>query len=208
MMEALVNAGGKGSRMSDRVTEKPMQLIGGIPVIKRVVDALSLSENIDRVLVSVSGNTKETEKYLRSEGIETIRTSGSDFVEDMHTSFKTMSGRFVMTVPSDMPLLMTHAIDSLYNFFDPDTMESAIAVVSEETIASIGISPSYSVNINGRRWVLSGLCIMDRIKTLDDVFLKETYMMTDAFELAVNVNTQNELELARKMIAHRSRSFL
>jgi adenosylcobinamide-phosphate guanylyltransferase len=181
-----------------------MQPIGGIPVIRRVIDALSSSENVDRVLVSVSGNTKETERYLRSEGFETISTSGNDFMDDLHKAFEVMNGRFVMTAPSDMPLLMRHAVDTFYNFFDPDTMESAIAVVSENTVRSVGISPSYSIDINGRKWVISGLCIMDRIKTLDDVFLNEAYMLTDMFELAVNVNTKEELELARKMVAHRS----
>ena len=201
-MEALINAGGKGSRMGECGTEKPVHLIGGIPVIKRVIDAISSSDKISRVLVSVSDNTKNTEKYLRSEGIETIRTSGTDFVNDIRMAFEVMNGRFVMTAPSDMPLLRKQAVDMLYDFFDPDTMESAIAVVGEDVVRSVGISPSYSVDINGRKWVLSGLCIMDRIKTLTvpgDVFIKETYMLTEMFELAVNVNTQAELELARKM---------
>jgi len=207
-MEALINAGGKGSRMGQCGIEKPMHLIGDVPVVKRVVDVLSSSSNIDRVLVSVSDNTKETEKYLRSQDIETIRTSGNDFMGDIHDAFEVMNGRFVMTAPSDMPLLTRQAVDMLYEFFDPDTMESAIAVAGEDLVRTMGISPSYSIDINGRKWVLSGLCIMDRIKTLDDVFLKESYMLTDMFELAVNVNTQNELELARKMVAHRSKSFL
>jgi len=208
-MESLIHAGGKGSRMGHCGVEKPMQEIGGIPVIKRVVDAISSSENVDRILVSVSDNTKGTEKYLRSEGIETVTTSGIDFMEDIHKVFETMNGRFVLTAPCDMPLLRREVVDMLYNFFDPDTMESAIAVVSEDIVRSVGIYPSYSVDIGGRRWVLSGLCIMDRIKTLDDVFLEEAYMQTDMFELAVNINTQEELELARKMIEYqRSNSSL
>jgi len=208
MMEALVHAGGKGSRMGQCGTEKPMHLIGDVPVVMRVVEALSSSSNIDRVLVSVSENTKETGKYLRSMGVETIETSGNDFMDDLHTAFNVMNHRFVMTLPSDMPLLRKEAIDALYQFFDPDVMESAIAVVDEDVVRSVGITPSYSIELNGRKRVLSGLCIMDRIKTLDDVFLKESYMLTDMFELAVNVNTQNELELARNMIVHRSRSSL
>jgi adenosylcobinamide-phosphate guanylyltransferase len=207
-MEALVLAGGKGSRMGRCGIEKPMHMIGDVPVVKRVVDVLSSSSNIDRVLVSVSGNTKETEKYLKAEGIETIRTSGNDFMGDLHAAFETMNNRFVMTAPSDMPLLSRQAVDMLYEFFDPDTMESAIAVAGEDLVRTVGISPSYSTEINGRRWVLSGLCIMDRVKTLNNVFLKEAYMLTDMFELAVNVNTPEELELARKMVAYRSKSFL
>jgi len=208
MMEALVHAGGKGTRMGQCGTEKPMHLIGGVPVIMRAVEALSASDNVDKILVSVSENTKETGRYLRSMGVETIETSGKDFMDDLHTAFEVMNGRFVMTLPSDMPLLRKEAIDALYHFFDPDSMESAIAVVDEDIVRSVGITPSYSVELNGRKRVLSGLCIMDRIKTLDDVFLKETYMLTDMFELAVNVNTQTELELARNMIAYRSKSSL
>jgi adenosylcobinamide-phosphate guanylyltransferase len=206
-MEALVYAGGKGSRMGGGV-EKPMLPIGGVPVVKRVVDAISSSSKIERVIVSVSENTKETEKYLMSEGIETIRTSGNDFMKDLHTALGSMNERFVMTAPCDIPLLTRQAVDMIYEFFDPDTMESAIAVVAEELVRSVGVKPSYSIDINGRKWVLSGLCIMDRIKTLDNVFLKEAYMQTDMFELAVNVNTQEELDLARKMVDHRSKSFL
>ncbi|MCL2607412.1 MAG: NTP transferase domain-containing protein [Methanomassiliicoccaceae archaeon] len=205
-MEALVNAGGKGTRMGQCGIEKPMHMIGGVPAVKRVTDALSSSDNISRVLVSVSGNTRETEKYLKSEGIETILTSGNDFVEDLHRSFEVMNGRFVMTSPSDIPLLRKQAVDALYNFFDPDSMESAIAVVDEEIVRSLGVTPSYSVDVGGRKWVLSGLCIMDRIKTLEDTFLKEAYMATGMFELVVNVNTQDELELARKMVEYQRSS--
>ncbi|MCL2712923.1 MAG: NTP transferase domain-containing protein [Methanomassiliicoccaceae archaeon] len=204
-MEALIHAGGRGSRMGQCGTEKPMLEIGGIPVIKRVVDAVASSSNVSRVIVSVSDNTMETEKFLVSEGVETIHTSGNDFVDDLHKAFEVMNNRYVMTAPCDVPLLNRQAVDMLYDFFDPDTMESAIAVVSEDMLRSIGSTPSYSIDINGRKWVLSGLCIMDRIRTLtlpNDVFIKETYMLTEMLELAVNVNTQNDLEFAKKMAKH------
>ena len=212
MMEALIHAGGRGSRMGQCGTEKPMLEIGGIPVIKRVVDAVASSSNVSRVIVSVSDNTMETEKFLVSEGVETIRTSGNDFVDDLHKAFEVMNDRYVMTAPCDIPLLNRQAVDMLYDFFDPDTMESAIAVVSEDMLRSIGSIPSYSIDINGRKWVLSGLCIMDRIKTLtlpNDVFIKETYMLTEMFELAVNVNTQKDLEFAKKIAEYQtSNNFL
>jgi GTP:adenosylcobinamide-phosphate guanylyltransferase len=78
-------------------------------------------------------------------------------------------------------------------------MESAVAVVDRGAVVSAGIVPSYTVGIGGGEWVISGLCIMDREKTLDGVFLKESYFMTDRPDLAVNVNTQRELELARRL---------
>ena len=53
-MQALVNAGGKGTRMGGCGIEKPMQMIGDRPTVCRVIDALMASKHIDRVLVSVS----------------------------------------------------------------------------------------------------------------------------------------------------------
>lgn len=196
-MEALINAGGKGTRMGFSGIEKPMQIIGGIPVIARIVGAVSTAKKISRVLVSVSSNTKDTKRYLEDHGIETIETSGDDFMNDLHTAFSVMSGKFVFTSPSDLPLLKNYTVDAFIRFFDEDSMESAIAVVDKETVVSTGIAPSYTIKIDDKEWVLSGLCIMDREKTLNDVYLNESYFMTDWPDLAVNVNTQHELDLAR-----------
>ena len=71
-MQALVNAGGKGSCMGKCGIEKPMQMVGDKHTVQRVVEALSASSHIDRLLVSVSDNTPETERFLNSIGVETI----------------------------------------------------------------------------------------------------------------------------------------
>lgn len=198
-MEALINAGGKGSRMGACGIEKPMQEIGGKPVVMRVAEALGASGHIDRVLVSVSDNTLRTESYLRDHGIETIRTSGESFMDDIHESFKVMNGRFVLTCPSDLPLLSTERIDSFIGHFDGTCMQSLIALVDRETVGRLGISPSYVFSCDSREWVLSGISIMDREATLGGEYLSESYFPTDYVEFAVNVNTQKDLLLARNM---------
>ena len=199
-MQALINAGGKGTRMGACGTEKPMQVIGGKPVIMRVVEALLSSDNIDDILVSVSDNTLETEKYLKEKGIRTIRTSGVDFVEDIHDSFKIMDGRFVLTCPSDLPLLSTSAIDGFIRDFDEKKMESLIALVECDVLQSMGIAPSYTVDRYGSKWVVSGITIMDREKTLKGEYLHESFYETQSREFAVNVNTQEELQRARRLV--------
>ena len=196
-MQALINAGGKGSRMGKCGVEKPMQVIGDKPTVQRVVEAISASSNIDRLIVSVSDNTPETERFLNSIGVETIRTSGESFMDDLHYAFRAMDGDYVLTCPSDLPLLTTDVVDLFIEYFQPGTMESAIAVVDEETVVRTGITPSYTREYNGRQWVLSGLCIMNRPMTLAGAYLKEYLFETDWVELSVNVNTLDELELAR-----------
>jgi adenosylcobinamide-phosphate guanylyltransferase len=204
-LEALINAGGKGTRMGHCGVEKPMQLVGGIPTVERVVNALSESKHIDRVLVSVSDNTMETEAYLESIGVETVRTSGESFMDDLHESFRILQGEYVLTCPSDLPLLRTDIVDGFIEFFEPGRMESAIAVIDEDTVRKVGITPSYTREHNGRNWVLSGICIMNRAWTLEGRYLEEFLYETSSEELAVNVNTKGELALAKLMAEDLSR---
>ena len=196
-MQALVNAGGKGTRMGKCGVEKPMHLVGDKHTVERVIDALSGSSHIDRVLVSVSDNTLETEQYLKSIGVETIRTSGESFMDDIHDAFRNMEGDYILTCPSDLPLLTTEVVDTFIEYFVPGTMQSAIAVVDEETVRRVGITPSYTRESGGRNWVLSGLCIMNREGTLRGDYLEEYLFETDWPELAVIMNTPKELDLAR-----------
>jgi len=197
-MEALINAGGKGTRMGACGIEKPMQVIGGRPTVGRVVDAMLNSTAIDRVLVSVSPNTVKTEEYLRDRGIEVIRTSGDDFMMDMRESFSVLSGDYVMVCPSDLPLLTPAKVDFCAYAFKP-SMQSMVIMVDAELVRSLGITPSYACDIEGREYVLSGVSVMDRKATIAGDYLDEFRLLTDLKELAVNVNTPGELELARKM---------
>ena len=196
-MQALINAGGKGTRMGRCGIEKPMQKVGDKPTIQRVVDALSASEHIDEVFVSVSDHTLETEEYLKGMGVRTIRTSGESFMDDLHTAFERMDGDYVLTCPSDLPLITTHVVDAFIEYFVPGTMQSAIAVIDEATVRGLGITPSYTRENRGFQWVLSGLCIMNRPRTLAGDYLEEFLFETNWPELAVNVNTPRELDLAR-----------
>ncbi len=197
-MEVLINAGGKGTRMGACGIEKPMQIIGGKPTVGRVVDAMLESKYVDRILVSVSPNTVKTEEYLIDRGIDVIRTSGEDFMMDMRESFKAMNGKYVMVCPSDVPLITSDRIDFCASRFEP-AMQSMVVMVSAELVRSLGIVPSYACEVEGKEYVLSGLSIMDREATIAGDYLGEFRLMADFKELAVNVNTPGELELARKM---------
>ena len=195
-VDALIMAGGKGTRMGSNAIEKPMQIVGGKPVVMRVVEAMQGCKNVDDILVSVSSNTPNTERFLQDMGVETICTSGNDFMEDMHAAFGMLNSEFIVTCPSDLPLIRSYTVDSFIEFFRPE-MESAIAVVDKNTVLNNGVTPSFTCDIDGCDWVLSGLCISDRVKTLMGKFLNESYMKTDWVDLAINVNTPHELALSR-----------
>ncbi len=194
--EALINAGGKGSRMMNGGIEKPMLAVGGRPTVMHVISALQGSKHITSILVSVSSNTPQTERYLNDMGIETVRTSGDSYMNDIHSALGTMSSDYVLTSPSDIPLLSSKAIDLIGEAFEPD-MQSMITVVDEEVVTRFGIVPSYTIALDGRTWVMSGINIMDRKLTLDGEYLQEEYCKCSCIDLAVNVNTFQELQMAR-----------
>ncbi|MCQ2070476.1 MAG: NTP transferase domain-containing protein [archaeon] len=200
-MEALVNAGGKGTRMGVCGIEKPMQIVGGEPVIGHVVDAMVGADRIDRLVVSVSHNTPMTEAYLKDRGVETVRTSGESFMDDLHQAFSVLTGDFVLTSPSDIPLMTSEVLNDVVDSFRPE-MQSMIVLIEEEVVKSMDIIPSFSMPLDGDNWVLSGVSVMDRKATLDGVYLRESYLKTKWKELAVNVNTPGELETARNLFNH------
>ena len=196
-MEALVMAGGKGSRMGYCGVEKPMIEIGGVYTIERVINALKGSKHIDKILVSVSPNTPDTERYMEEIGVETIRTSGENYVEDLHNSFRRLTGGYVLTCPSDMPLLRSYTVDAFIEYFTENPDNSMTAVVEEDVVIKTGITPSFDFGYEGKKWVLSGINIMDRKKTFAGEELSYSYFMTDWVDLAINMNTQHELDIAR-----------
>lgn len=201
-MQALVNAGGKGTRLNQQGVEKPMLEMGGVPVIQRVIDALLLSDCVHEVVVSVSPHTHATSDYLKARGIKVVQTSGEDFMEDMHQALREMNGRMVLVCPSDLPLLTPAIVDELVQAHREWGEESTLVLVAEDVVIGMGGEPSYLIEHEGARWSLSGMSIVDREKVLQDVFLQEAYVLTRHQELAVNVNTVRELELARSMLQH------
>ena len=79
-------------------------------------------------------------------------------------------------------------------------MESLIAIVDIAALEKLNIKPSYTRDHYGSQWVVSGVTIMDREKTLRGDYLQEFFYETDCQEFAVNVNTQEELDQARKIV--------
>lgn len=195
-LEALINAGGKGTRMLNSGIEKPMLAVGGKPTVRHVISALEGSKHISSIIISVSSNTPQTERYLKDLGYEVIRTSGDSYVDDIHTSLQSMSSEYVLTSPSDLPLISTKVIDDVVEAFKPD-MESMIVVVDEEHLTKFGITPSYTITLEGKSWVMSGINIMERQSTLDGKYHRESFFKCSCIDLAVNVNTSEELRMAR-----------
>ena len=118
-------------------------------------------------------------------------------MEDLHDSFRILSGKYVLTCPSDVPLLRPFTVDAFINYFLDNPDDSMTAVVEEDVVVKSGITPSFDFGYEGKKWVISGMNIMDRVKILSDEVLSYSYFMTDWVDLAINMNTEHELKIAR-----------
>ena len=179
-MEALIMAGGKGTRLCKNGVEKPYINVAGKHVIEHVINALKKAKCVDRILVTVSPNTKRTEEFLMTlDDVEIIRTSGEDYVGDLHAAYSVMNGKYVFSTPSDLPLLKSFTVDNFIKAFEQDPHDSFLAVVDEEVVVNTGIVPSFSFEMDGSKWVLSGLTIMNRQMILDGECPPDYYNRTD-----------------------------
>ena len=102
-----------------------------------------------------------------------------------------------LTCPSDVPLLRPFTVDAFIDYFLKNPDDSMTAVVEEDVVVKSGITPSFDFGYEGRKWVISGMNIMDREKILSDEVLSYSYFMTDWVDLAINMNTEHELKIAR-----------
>ena len=96
-----------------------------------------------------------------------------------------------------MPLLRPYTVDAFVDYFMENPDDSMTAVVDEDVVINSGITPSFDFEYEGKNWVISGMNIMDRKKILSNVVLNYSYFMTDWVDLAINMNTEYELRIAR-----------
>ncbi|NLE03923.1 MAG: NTP transferase domain-containing protein [Crenarchaeota archaeon] len=194
---ALVMAGGKGTRMA-LSEEKPMLLIAGVPVITHVLNALKNAKQIDSVVVAVSDYTPKTSKFLEDFPVKILKTPGKEYVHDMAYAVKELNLETVLTVPADMPLLTSEVIDDVVSQYYKCGKSALAVVVPLETKEKFGMSLSYSFEFKDRCVVPAGLNVNDGTK-IHQYELEQAIYVLDLPEIAININTLEELDIAEKM---------
>ncbi|MBE0523511.1 MAG: NTP transferase domain-containing protein [Methanosarcinales archaeon] len=199
-MDALVMAGGRGSRMKVPI-EKPLLEINHKKLIEYVLDALKESNNINNIHIAVSANGPETGKWLElhSRDVNIINTPGSGYVSDMVVAVKSagIKGPLLM-VMADLPLISSEMIDEVITKYHT-IPQPALSVYNLLSVCrSKGLRPDTVFNKNGQLIVPSGLNILDADKIHEE---QEDYnYILDNHRLAVNVNTIEDLEICSRLI--------
>ena len=195
--------GGRASRMQQQQQqggiEKPLIKVDGVAMVERVISALASSNRFGRIIAAVSPNTPKTNEFLKSKGIEIIETAGEGYSQDLSHLLSKLKPHKVVVVPGDIPLLNSQIVKEILNTIDDDRQEQeqAISIILEKGfVEEIGVKPSI-VLMN--QYCHSGITIFNSMVVSTEP-VKEHYLVMNRKEIALNVNTKEELELAEKLL--------
>jgi len=190
----LVMAGGKGTRMKLQ-EEKPLLNVCGKSMIERVLDALKDAEKVDEIVVAVSKHTPKTAKMMEKFPVKVLETPGKDYVLDTQYAVKKLKLGTVMTISADLPLVTGKIIDEVVGRYEQCGKPALTVAVPAETRERLGLKADYILETGGRRLVPAGINVIDG-KSVDEKELEEETFVIDREEIAVNVNTPEDLKIA------------
>jgi adenosylcobinamide-phosphate guanylyltransferase len=194
---ALVMAGGKGTRMK-LSEEKPLLQIGGKAIIEHVIMALKNAKKVNAIVVAVSDYTPKTAKVLSKFPVSVIKTPGKEYVSDMGYAVRTLGLQTVLAIGADLPLITAEVIDAIVEYYERCGKPALSVVVPMETKAQLGLGGKYGFELNGKRVVPAGINVIDGRK-IDEEKLDEEIYVLDRKEVAVNINTLQELRIAESL---------
>ena len=163
--------------------EKPLLEIGEVKMIDLVVDALRKS-SVEEFYVAVSPNTFKTKIYCQEKGFNIIETGGKNYHADIAFLLKLYP--VFVSLPSDTPFLKCDDIDDLVMAY---TKKSITGCVYVDSLPE-GITPSHTFECGGKIYTAIGVNIVTDSEN-SEIFVFDNPL------LGINVNTKEELELAR-----------
>ncbi len=204
-MDAVVMAGGMGRRLGKE--EKPLTLLFDRPMIDYVLSALLGSNNIGKVFVATSPRVRKTVRWLYSyikehSNIRIIKTPGEGFVNDMVFAVEKagIKGQ-VFIIMADLPLVTPALIDGIIERYNEVRTPALSVHMRLDVFTRLGVRPDTVFHKNGDFIVPCGINILDsgRIREEQEDF----NLILEDEELALNVNTREELAVCEKYLARK-----
>ena len=200
MVTALVMAGGKGTRMK-LAEEKPLIKVCGKPVIEYVLAALQNAKKIDNIIVATSTTTPKTTALMKQLGVQVIQTPGKDYVSDMGYTVQTLKLGVFLAIAADLPLVKPEMVDAVVERYEQCGKPALTVAVPLEVKAKLGMSIEYSFKTDDNQDVVPvGINVIDGSKRYGDEWLDQDIYILNHEELAVNINTVQELQLAERLL--------
>lgn len=205
MIIAVVMAGGKGKRMKT-ILEKPLLKFKSKPLICHVLNNLNNSKYIEKIVIAVSPHTPKTKEFLikknsnsdfykKNTSYEIIETPGNGYLKDLSfllSKFENDSKNNVLVIiNSDLPFIFSDIIDYVIESYFKSEKQAMSISVSISIFNKFNINPSFVFKDK----VPSGLNIL----ISQNIVQSEEELIIPKIELALNINTLEDLEIANKI---------
>lgn len=198
-MDALVMAGGKGSRL--QMGEKPLVQLKGVPLIERVVSTLRAAQAGD-IYVAVTASVHATGVWARENDLFVVETPGIGYVADMVKAVEIASiCEPVLIIMADLPLVTPDILEEIFRIYDERPEPALSTHTPIELHRRIGRSPDSIFNYKGRLIVPAGINVLDGANITNEQ--EDYHLIMDRLELAVNVNTAEDLSLCEDILEGR-----
>ena len=194
---AVVTAGGKGSRMG-LSGEKPLLEVGGKPAIAHVIESLQAAKKVESIVVAVTDFAPKTADFVSKFPVKIVKTPGKEYIYDMQYVIKKLKLETVLTIAADLPLITSEIIDSIAEDYERCGKPALTVVVPMETKTKLGMSGEYAFTLGDKLVVPTGINMIDGRK-IDEEELDQEICVLDREEIAVNINTVQELRTAESM---------
>ena len=189
---ALVMAGGKGTRMKLQ-EEKPLVKVGGRSIIEYVLAALKNAKKVDEIVVAASKHTPETAKAMEGFSAKVVKTPGRGYVSDTQYAIEKLKLNTVLTITADLPLVTGEIIDEVVERYERCGRPALAVMVPAGTRQRLGLQ------LEEMGLVPAGINVVDG-RRIDEGELEEEVFVIDREEVAVNVNTINDLTVAESYL--------
>jgi len=217
MIIAVLMAGGKGKRLNSDV-EKPLFKFKNKPLIEYVLKNLKNSKYIEKIVVATSPNTIETTKFIAKKSFNNgndynnfneyndsdngfniyedyynyIETSGNGYLEDLSfllSNFEKKSNKDILVfINVDLPFVSSQTIDYILELYLENNLPGLSVLVPLSLFEEYNIEPSYIFD----NLVPSGLNIL----ISENKVQEEKKLILSKIELALNINTRDDVKLA------------
>ncbi|HLN89641.1 MAG TPA: nucleotidyltransferase, partial [Candidatus Binatia bacterium] len=108
-----------------------------------------------------------------------------------------------LAIAADLPLVKGEMIDSIVERYERCGKPALTVAVPLETKAKLGMSIEYSFKADEKDVVPAGINVIDGHKRYGDEWLDQDIYLMSHHELAVNINTVQELKLAERLLSRR-----
>ena len=195
-MDALVMAGGRGSRL--KMGEKPLVKLFGRSLIDYVVMALEESL-VDRIFISTTENVPGTRRWAEERDLYVLETGSYGYVADMiEAVVKSGVKEPIMVIMADLPLVRPEIIDQIIEVYE-ERPEPALSTHTPLGLHSrLGRRPDSLFNYRGQLIVPAGINVLEGAEIEKEQ--EDFHLILERMELAVNVNVPEDLMLCEKIM--------